>query len=216
MCTRVSPTHEPSSWLPAARPSRMAGQSPHDLPDLGANVLEVGHDRLAPRLDVDEVEPVLQIETAAPSTAARPSALGFSERREPPVTARSGSLRVLHAPRQAGSNDRRWQAGRRDGRPGPAGRRRSPGVDRPGVSDQWHVRREGLPSMARTRDIRCCSRGPAARRPAREVPGWVARLADDPHEAVLRDSAGCPAMPDFGTDPVAGAFVVDMVAVRQG
>jgi len=74
MCTRVSSPHEPSSWLPAARPSRIAGQAPHDLPDLGANVLEVGHDRLAPRLDVDEVEAVLQIETAAPSTAARPSA----------------------------------------------------------------------------------------------------------------------------------------------
>jgi hypothetical protein len=37
-------------------------------------VLEVGHDRLAPRLDVDEVEVVLQIETCGPSTAARSSA----------------------------------------------------------------------------------------------------------------------------------------------
>ena len=37
-----------------------------DLADLGANVLEVGHDRLAPRLDVDEVEVVLQIETRGP------------------------------------------------------------------------------------------------------------------------------------------------------
>ena len=37
-----------------------------DLADHGANVLEVGHDRLAPRLDVDEVEVVLQIETRGP------------------------------------------------------------------------------------------------------------------------------------------------------
>jgi threonine dehydratase len=37
-----------------------------DLADRGANVLEVGHDRLAPRLDVDEVEVVLQIETRGP------------------------------------------------------------------------------------------------------------------------------------------------------
>src|SRR5204862_2614036 len=51
---------------------------------------------------------------------------------------------------------------------------------------------------------------------ARRYRAGVARLADDPHEAVLRDSAGCPAMPDFGTDPVAGAFVIDMVAVQQG
>ena len=34
-----------------------------DLADLGANVLEVSHERLAPRLHVDEVEVVLQVET---------------------------------------------------------------------------------------------------------------------------------------------------------
>ncbi len=34
-----------------------------DLAGLGANVLEVGHERLAPRLHVDEVEVVLQVET---------------------------------------------------------------------------------------------------------------------------------------------------------
>jgi threonine dehydratase len=37
-----------------------------DLADLGANVLEVAHERLAPRLDVDEAEVVLQIETRGP------------------------------------------------------------------------------------------------------------------------------------------------------
>ena len=37
-----------------------------DLADLGANVLEVGHERLAPRLHVDEVEVVVQVETRGP------------------------------------------------------------------------------------------------------------------------------------------------------
>jgi threonine dehydratase len=37
-----------------------------DLADLGANVLEVGHERLAPRLHVDEVEVALQVETRGP------------------------------------------------------------------------------------------------------------------------------------------------------
>jgi threonine dehydratase len=37
-----------------------------DLADLGANVLEVGHERLAPRLHMDEVEVVLQVETRGP------------------------------------------------------------------------------------------------------------------------------------------------------
>jgi threonine dehydratase len=37
-----------------------------DLADLGANVLEVSHERLAPRLHVDEVEVVLQVETRGP------------------------------------------------------------------------------------------------------------------------------------------------------
>jgi threonine dehydratase len=37
-----------------------------DLADLGANVLEVSHERLAPRLHVDEVEVVLQVETQGP------------------------------------------------------------------------------------------------------------------------------------------------------
>jgi threonine dehydratase len=37
-----------------------------DLADLGANVLEVGHERLAPRLHVNEVEVVLQVETRGP------------------------------------------------------------------------------------------------------------------------------------------------------
>ena len=36
------------------------------LADLGANVLEVSHERLAPRLRVDEVEVVLQMETRGP------------------------------------------------------------------------------------------------------------------------------------------------------
>ncbi len=37
-----------------------------DLADLGANVLDVAHERLAPRLHVDEAEVVLQIETRGP------------------------------------------------------------------------------------------------------------------------------------------------------
>jgi threonine dehydratase len=37
-----------------------------DLADLGANVLEVAHERLAPRLHVDEAEVVLQVETRGP------------------------------------------------------------------------------------------------------------------------------------------------------
>ena len=41
-----------------------------DLADLGANVLEVGHERLAPRLHVDEVEVVLQVETRGPGHCA--------------------------------------------------------------------------------------------------------------------------------------------------
>ena len=38
-----------------------------DLADLGANVLEVGHERLAPRLHVDEAEVVLVVETRGPA-----------------------------------------------------------------------------------------------------------------------------------------------------
>ena len=41
-----------------------------DLADLGANVLEVGPERLAPRLHVDEVEVVLQVETRGPEHCA--------------------------------------------------------------------------------------------------------------------------------------------------
>ena len=37
-----------------------------DLADLGANVLEVGHERLGPRLNVDEAEVVLVVETRGP------------------------------------------------------------------------------------------------------------------------------------------------------
>jgi threonine dehydratase len=37
-----------------------------DVADLGANVLEVGHERLVPRLHVDEVEVVLVVETRGP------------------------------------------------------------------------------------------------------------------------------------------------------
>jgi threonine dehydratase len=41
-----------------------------DIADLGANVLEVGHDRLGRRLHVDEVEVVLQVETRGPEHCA--------------------------------------------------------------------------------------------------------------------------------------------------
>jgi threonine dehydratase len=37
-----------------------------DLADLGANVLEVGHERLGPRLHVDEAEVILVVETRGP------------------------------------------------------------------------------------------------------------------------------------------------------
>ena len=37
-----------------------------DLADLGANVLDVGHERLVPRLHVDEAEVILQVETRGP------------------------------------------------------------------------------------------------------------------------------------------------------
>jgi threonine dehydratase len=37
-----------------------------DIADMGANVLEVGHERLAPSLRVDEVEVVLHVETRGP------------------------------------------------------------------------------------------------------------------------------------------------------
>ncbi|MBV9204012.1 MAG: threonine ammonia-lyase [Actinobacteria bacterium] len=42
----------------------------HDLADLGANVLDVAHERLAPRLHVDEAEVVLQVETRGPEHCA--------------------------------------------------------------------------------------------------------------------------------------------------
>jgi threonine dehydratase len=38
-----------------------------DLADLGANVLEVGHERLGPRLHVDEAEVFLVVETRGPT-----------------------------------------------------------------------------------------------------------------------------------------------------
>ena len=41
-----------------------------DLADLGANVLEVAHERLAPRLHVDEAEVILQVETRGPEHCA--------------------------------------------------------------------------------------------------------------------------------------------------
>ena len=41
-----------------------------DLADLGANVLEVAHERLAPRLHVDEAEVLLQVETRGPEHCA--------------------------------------------------------------------------------------------------------------------------------------------------
>jgi threonine dehydratase len=41
-----------------------------DIAGLGANVLEIGHDRLGPRLHVDEVEVVLQVETRGPEHCA--------------------------------------------------------------------------------------------------------------------------------------------------
>jgi threonine dehydratase len=46
-------------------PGSLAGLL-RDIADLGANVLEVSHERLAPSLRVDEVEVVLQVETRGP------------------------------------------------------------------------------------------------------------------------------------------------------
>ena len=42
-----------------------------DLAELGGNVLEVSHERLAPTLRVDEVEVVLQVETRGPEHCER-------------------------------------------------------------------------------------------------------------------------------------------------
>ena len=41
------------------------------MAELGANVLEVSHERLAPTLRVDEVEVVLQVETRGPEHCER-------------------------------------------------------------------------------------------------------------------------------------------------
>jgi threonine dehydratase len=50
-------------------PGSLAGLL-RDIADLGANVLEVSHERLAPRLRVDEVEVVLHVETRGPEHCA--------------------------------------------------------------------------------------------------------------------------------------------------
>jgi threonine dehydratase len=54
----------------------------HDIAELGANVLEVSHERLGPTLRVDEVEVVLQIETRGPEhcgdVKAKLRAAGYS------------------------------------------------------------------------------------------------------------------------------------------
>jgi threonine dehydratase len=50
-------------------PGSLAGLL-RDIADLGANVLEVSHERLAPSLRVDEVEVVLQVETRGPEHCA--------------------------------------------------------------------------------------------------------------------------------------------------
>jgi threonine dehydratase len=53
-----------------------------DLADLGANVLEVSHERLTPNLHVDEVEVVMQVETRGPDhceeVKAKLGASGYS------------------------------------------------------------------------------------------------------------------------------------------
>jgi threonine dehydratase len=53
-----------------------------DLADLGANVLEVSHERLTPNLHVDEVEVVMQVETRGPDhckeVTAKLSASGYT------------------------------------------------------------------------------------------------------------------------------------------
>ena len=60
----------PGVPLQAARSPGIARKLLANLADLGANVLEVGHERLAPRLHVDEVEVVLQVETRGPEHCA--------------------------------------------------------------------------------------------------------------------------------------------------
>ena len=52
-------------WLLPDHPGSLA-KLLTDLADLGANMLEVGHARLAPQLHVDKVEVVLHIETRGP------------------------------------------------------------------------------------------------------------------------------------------------------
>src|SRR5258708_4090169 len=44
----------------------------------------------------------------------------------------------------------------------------------------------------------------------------IARLADHANEAVFGHRAGCPALTDLGRYPIAGATVIDMIAIEQG
>jgi hypothetical protein len=39
-------------------------------------------------------------------------------------------------------------------------------------------------------------------------------LADDANESVLRQGAGCPAVPDLSRDPLLGSLMVDVVCVQ--
>ena len=84
------------------------------LADLGANVLEVSHERLAPTLRVDEVEVVLQVETRGPEHCAARQGHAPHRGVRPGVQLARAGLR-----RWSG----RWRTpGRsRGARPGPAG-----------------------------------------------------------------------------------------------
>ena len=49
-----------------------------DLADLGANILEIAHERLAPRLHVDEAEVVPQVETQGPEHCSEVIGAGYT------------------------------------------------------------------------------------------------------------------------------------------
>ena len=115
-CGTGCPPPVGSSASAAASPTTLA-RSPGCsslLAGLGANVLEVSHERLAPSLRVDEVEVVLQVETGARSTAST------SRRRSGAPGTTWYSARSLLARRPLG----RWRTrGRSRGAPAGSARR---------------------------------------------------------------------------------------------
>lgn len=56
-------------WISCAHATRPGGKILGDVADLGANALEVAHERLAPRLHMEEAEVVLVARNRTQSTA---------------------------------------------------------------------------------------------------------------------------------------------------